>query len=48
MNRKKEIEKNALSEICFNLGCSGLDKKCPGNPRCDILRKIIKKMKREA
>jgi hypothetical protein len=29
-----------LKAICRVLGCSGMDKKCPGNPDCSILRKI--------
>jgi hypothetical protein len=32
-----------LSEICKEIGCSGVSKKCPGNPLCDILRKIVLK-----
>jgi hypothetical protein len=31
-----------LKELCRTLGCSGLTPdKCPGNPKCAIVRKVI-------
>ena len=27
-------------EICMLMGCSGLNKDCPGNENCEILKKI--------
>lgn len=45
---KKEIEEaiKEISEICIELGCSGLNDKCPGNVHCDIIQKIFIKEKR--
>jgi hypothetical protein len=31
-----------VKDICFMIGCSGEGKKCPGDPSCSILQKIIK------
>jgi len=31
-----------LSAACYDLGCSGVNKDCPGNPKCAILQKIFK------
>lgn len=30
-----------LKEICEDIGCSGMTSKCPGDPSCSILRKIV-------
>lgn len=32
--------KSLLQMFCQDIGCSGMQKKCPGNPDCAILRKI--------
>jgi hypothetical protein len=40
---KREI----LKSICRGIGCSGTNLDCPGNPSCDILRKIIKEERNE-
>ena len=29
-----------LAEVCKEIGCSGMDAKCPGNRDCSIIRKI--------
>jgi len=41
MNR--EQAKKELSEICIMLGCSGMNKECPGDHKCSIIRKIMRK-----
>lgn len=30
-----------LKEICYMIGCSGLDTDCSGNPLCSIIRKVV-------
>jgi hypothetical protein len=30
-----------IKEICFMIGCSKMDEKCPGNPSCSILHKLM-------
>jgi hypothetical protein len=35
---------NYLHDICKTIGCSGLNKDCPGNPDCEILQKVIGKI----
>jgi len=42
---KKEREEilESLKEFCYIIGCSGMDKKCPGNPNCKIVRKVFLK-----
>ncbi len=30
-----------LSKICREIGCSGFNKSCPGNPNCEILVKLL-------
>ena len=30
-----------MKDLCILIGCSGTDKNCPGNPNCEILKKII-------
>jgi len=30
-----------LASICKEIGCSGMDNKCPGNPDCSIIKKIL-------
>ena len=37
--RQKAVEE--ISKICIEIGCSKIDSSCPGNPRCNILRKIF-------
>ena len=37
-----EKDKSELSELCYLIGCSGVDTTCPGNPKCEILIKLIK------
>lgn len=32
-------------ELCILIGCSGVNKDCPGNPDCEILKKIKKESK---
>ncbi len=46
----KEMDNNeeileSLKEFCYIIGCSGMDKKCPGNPNCKIIRKVFIKKK---
>ena len=31
-----------LKEVCVEIGCSGMDKRCPGDANCAILRKLIR------
>ena len=38
---KKMEKKTDLSDLCYLLGCSGENDRCPGNPACAILRKVI-------
>ncbi len=33
--------KNDLKELCKLIGCSGMGEKCPGNSKCEIIRKIM-------
>lgn len=40
-------QKEIKEEICFPLGCSGQDQKCPGNKNCVIVRSIITCWKNE-
>jgi len=35
------MQKNNLKKVCEYIGCTGVDKNCPGNKQCYILRKII-------
>ncbi len=37
----KEEPNSKIIEFCHKIGCSGLDRKCPGNPNCGIVRKIF-------
>ena len=30
-----------MENICAMIGCSGMDKNCPGNPMCSILIKLV-------
>ena len=30
-----------LKEVCLLIGCSGINSDCPGNPKCQILKKVI-------
>ena len=34
-----------LEEFCKEIGCSGINSKCPGNPNCTIIRKVIDEVK---
>jgi hypothetical protein len=38
---EREQAKADLAEICRELGCSGLNLDCPGNPFCEIIRKVV-------
>lgn len=29
-----------MKRLCALLGCTGIDSDCPGNPKCEILKKI--------
>jgi hypothetical protein len=37
---KKLADKDYLKELCKTIGCSGIDKECPGNVNCEILKKL--------
>jgi len=38
-----ELPFDQFEEVCKEIGCTGVDpEKCPGNPNCDILRKVLK------
>jgi hypothetical protein len=39
--REAQSLKSELGEICREIGCSGLNGECPGNPACEIIRKIV-------
>jgi hypothetical protein len=41
-NSLQGLEKTKEEEICNSLGCSGQDKKCPGNAQCSIVKKYKK------
>ena len=30
-----------LKKICKNIGCSGVNKQCPGNKNCEIIIKLL-------
>jgi len=30
-----------IARFCYLIGCSGLSKKCPGDPDCSIVRKAL-------
>lgn len=30
-----------LRNFCTDIGCSGVDKQCPGNPHCAIVQKVF-------
>lgn len=34
---------NEMKEVCYEIGCSGVGKSCPGNVNCSIIRKIFRK-----
>ena len=42
-----KIDENARKEICKTIGCSGLSKKCPGDPNCSIIIKVQSEIKRQ-
>jgi hypothetical protein len=31
---------DSLIALCHEVGCSGVDARCPGNPNCAILKKL--------
>lgn len=35
--------KKSLAEICTDIGCSKLSARCPGDPACAIIRKVVLK-----
>ena len=37
----KEITEAFAKQFCHLIGCSGVDKSCPGNLNCAIVRKVI-------
>ena len=37
----KEITEACAREFCRLIGCSGVDRSCPGNLNCAIVRKVI-------
>ena len=41
MSITREQAKKELSEICTMIGCSGMNKRCPGDPLCSIIRKVV-------
>lgn len=40
IGRVESPQLTRLKEICIEIGCSMMNDKCPGNPVCDILRKL--------
>ena len=34
--------KSELSEVCTDIGCSGMSTDCPGDSKCSILRKLAR------
>lgn len=43
MKIKKQKDVNweeHYKQICIDIGCSGMDNKCPGNPNCEIIKKV--------
>ena len=40
---EREKAKNELAEICYAIGCSGMNSNCPGDHRCMIVRKVMGK-----
>lgn len=37
--------KKELSEICHLIGCGGMDESCPGNINCELIRKLLRKIR---
>ena len=43
------LSKADLVSLCLTIGCSGMDpKRCPGDPDCEIIQKIINGDSKEA
>lgn len=40
---KEMAEDIRKRRMCLQIGCSGTDEKCPGNPNCEIIAKINKR-----
>ena len=39
--KRVQALKDELAEICHDIGCSMFVPACPGDPRCEILQKLI-------
>ena len=42
MNDQERADAKAeLSQVCYELGCSKLSSACPGDPYCQIIRRLF-------